>query len=162
MHPLKLFAVMLLSFSPLLAAEIEVDGAYVREVPPTMSNTAAFMTLSSLASEPISLLGATSNVAHKVELHTHTNVNGMMQMHQVEKIDIAAEGTTVLQPGGFHIMLIGLKCPLKEGDIVNMNLNFSNGESVAITAPVQTISKSMQTPMRCGNGKCGSGKCGGK
>lgn len=126
-----------------LFAKIEVENPYVREVPPNMPNSAVFMKIENESDKRVDLISASSDVAKNVELHTHSMVNGMMKMYRVEKITIEANSETSLQPGGFHIMLIGLNKKLKESDIVEVELTFSNGEKIQIKAPVKKI-KSMK------------------
>jgi len=131
------------------AGMVEVKDAYAREVPPNLTNSAAFMTLVNKSDKAIDLMSAYSDVSKIVELHTHSKVNGMMQMHKVPKITIPAKGQVQLKPGGLHVMFIGLHRPLKQGEIANVTLRFSNGESVSVNAPVKKI-KGMMKPMQHG------------
>ena len=126
-----------------LFAKIEIENAYVREVPPTMPNSAIFMKIENKSNKAVNLIKAESSVAKNVELHTHTMSNGMMKMYQVDKIIINANSETSLQPGGFHIMLIGLNKKLKENDIIDVELTFSNGEKTQIKASVKKIQSMM-------------------
>ncbi len=126
-----------------LFAKIEIENAYVREVPPTMPNSAIFMNIENKSDKIVNLIKAESSIAKSVELHTHTMNNGMMRMYQVDKITINANSETLLQPGGFHIMLIGLNKKLKESDIVEVELSFSNGEKIKIKAPVKKVQSMM-------------------
>jgi copper(I)-binding protein len=123
----------------LFANDITVENAYVREVPPNMPNSAAFMLLNNSSDKEVALVSAESDVANIVEIHEHVHENGMMKMRQVPKIAIAPKAQTVLQPGGYHVMLIGLKQPLKAGQMVALTLKFSNDQVVSIEAPVQKI-----------------------
>jgi copper(I)-binding protein len=123
----------------LFANDITVENAYVREVPPNMPNSAAFMLLYNSSDKEVALVSAESDVANIVEIHEHVHENGMMKMRQVPKIAIAPKAQTVLQPGGYHVMLIGLKQPLKAGQMVALTLKFSNDQIVSIEAPVQKI-----------------------
>lgn len=165
----------------LYAQSVSVMDEYVREVPPNMPNSAAFMQLMNSGSEAVDLVSATSDAANVVELHEHANVGGMMQMRQIPKITVPANGSVSLQPGGLHVMLIGLKEKLTEGETVKLTLNFSNGESVSLEAPVKKVAAGMMKSkapatkgMKCGANmeassapagkcasmKCGTGKCG--
>lgn len=119
------------------------SDAYVRAVPPGQPNSAAFMQLKNTDSQAHALVKATSDVAKVVELHTHTNEGGVMKMRQVEKIDLPAGKTVALKPGSFHIMLIGLKKPLKVGESVDLNLSFEDGSTLKTFAPVQEVSAPM-------------------
>jgi copper(I)-binding protein len=160
MKMLKLFAASLLASAALLAQSVTVSGEYVREVPPNMPNSAAFMVLKNDSDATVSLVSAASDAAATVELHEHASVGGMMQMRQIPKIDVPAHGTTSLQPGGLHVMLIGLTHKLKAGEEVAITLTFSNGETIALKAPVKKVPGMMMHKGMSGSGKCGKGKCG--
>ncbi|MFA7084025.1 MAG: copper chaperone PCu(A)C [Arcobacteraceae bacterium] len=136
----KMVLFSLLSLSCLFASSIKVENAYARATPPNMPNSAAFMELKNETNNDISLVSASSTAANITELHTHDMKDGVMKMYQVPQIDIKANSTTVLQPGGFHIMLIKLvQKPLKENDEVTLTLKFSNDEEQTITIPVKTV-----------------------
>lgn len=163
---------LLASCATMYASSISVENAYARATPPNLPNSAAFMSIKNSSNSDIALVSAESNIAKNVELHTHDMKNGIMKMYQVPKIDIKANSTTTLKPGGFHVMLIGLKNkPLRPDRKVNIKLNFSNGESINISAPVKKVMAGMKMgnhghkmqnhgKMSCGSGKCGAGKCG--
>ncbi|PLY09294.1 MAG: hypothetical protein C0626_09870 [Arcobacter sp.] len=158
----KFLLLALLSASTLFASNIEVKDSYIRATPPGLPNSAAFMTVKNNTDKTIAVLKATSDVSKVVELHTHSMKDGVMKMYQVPKIDVPANGITELKPGGFHVMLIGLHKPLKVGEEVTYTLEFSNGETITITAPIKTVmggmmNKNMKKGMSCGSGKCGSG-----
>ena len=112
--------------SPLAAgwpAVLTVNDPYVRAVPPGQPNSAAFMGLVNGTGAPRALVGGRSDVAEVVELHTHTMEDGMMKMRRVERIDLPAGETVTLDPGGLHVMLIGLKRGLKPGDQIDLTLD---------------------------------------
>jgi copper(I)-binding protein len=121
------------------AGTIEIEGAYVRAVPPGQPNSAAFMTLKNEGDADHALVAASSDVSEVVELHTHIHEEGMMRMRQIERIDVAAGGEQTLEPGGLHLMLIGLQRQLQPGDTVSLNLEFDDGSSVDVEAPVRPI-----------------------
>jgi len=127
-----------LSFSA-QANEIQIHNGYVRAVPPSTPVTAAFMEIHNPSSEARALISASSPAAKAVELHTHTQVEGVMQMRQVDKIDLAAKSTTHLQPGGLHIMLIGLKAPLKTDAKVLVSLKLDDGSLIELNLPVRKV-----------------------
>lgn len=111
----------------------------VRMVPPGQDQTGAYVTLHNTDKRDHALVRATSPAARATELHTVVDEGGMKKMRPVAKIDIAAGGQTRLQPGGLHIMLIGLTQPLAEGANVPITLTFEDGSSREITAPVRPI-----------------------
>lgn len=137
---LSLLLLTLFFFSNFLfASSITIESPYVRAIPPGQTISAAFMVIKNNSDEAISLVKATSEIAETVELHEHINADGMMKMRQVPNIVIAANSTTDLKPGGYHIMLIGLKKAIKPDDIIDMTLEFSNGAEQAVKASVKKI-----------------------
>ncbi len=152
----KLALSFLLLTASLFASNIKVENAYARATPPNLPNSAAFMELKNETNQDIALTWAKSNVSAVAELHTHDMKDGVMMMYQVPKIDIKANSTTALQPGGFHVMLIGLtQKPLKPNDEISLTLGFSNGEEQTITVPVKTVMGGMMKQNMSGmNHKC--------
>ncbi|WP_029133245.1 copper chaperone PCu(A)C [Sedimenticola selenatireducens] len=145
-------SVMLLSAlfgfsSPLFAGaadQVSVADAYVRAVPPGQPNSASFMTLTNASASDIVLKGAESPAAKVVELHTHTMSEGMMRMRQVEKIDLPAGQSVKLQPGGLHVMMIGLQQELVPGEQIDMALVFEDGSKLQLKVPVVKLQMKMQ------------------
>ena len=119
------------------AEEVSVSDAYARAVPPGQPNSASFMVLSNASATGHAVVAAQSSVSKVAELHTHTMSEGMMKMRQVEKIEIPANGMTKLEPGGLHVMLIGLTQDLKPGDEVALTLMFEDGSKRNISAPIR-------------------------
>jgi len=86
------------------------------------------------------LIKAKSPVASVVELHEHINDNGVMRMREV-KAGLAINPSTpmVMKPGGYHIMLIGLKAPLEAGTTIDLSLEFESGKTFDLAVPVVSI-----------------------
>lgn len=141
----KLFLTTLLTVVSLVASDIEIKDAYARATPPGLPNSAAFMTITNHSMSDVSLVSIKTNLANAAELHTHDMKNGVMKMYQVPKIDIKAHSNTVLKPGGFHIMLLGLKNkPLAVGQKVDLTLMFSDKKEINISIPVKTVMDGMK------------------
>lgn len=138
-----LVALFILS-SNAFAGAVSIENAYVRLLPPTLPNTGAFMVIVNNGTADIAAIGAESDVAQSVEIHAHVNEGGLMKMREVEKIEIPAGSQKVLQPGGFHVMLIGLKKPLDLGQMVDITLNFDDGSSENVKAEVKSVMAGMQ------------------
>lgn len=130
-----LFGALIFSTS-VWAADVEVNAPYIRAVPPGQSNSAAFMQLSNHGTD-IALTGARTDAAQVVELHTHTQDEGVMRMRRIDQIEVPAHHSVTLQPGGLHIMLIGLERPLMEGETVGMTLEYSDGSEQTISLPIR-------------------------
>lgn len=119
---------------------VDVEHAFVVAVAPGQKNSAAFMTLKNNSAQPLSLVSANSSASEISELHTHREVNGVMMMRRIDKIEIPAWGRTELKSGGLHIMLIGLKKDLSPGGKVDLSLRFSNGSEQKLVLPVEFVS----------------------
>lgn len=117
-----------------LADQIEVVNPYVRVAPPGAKATGAFMALRNGGDKEVKLVKANSTVANVTELHNHINDNGVMRMRQVPEIVVPAKGETMLKPGSYHVMLIDMKAPMKEGDQVAITLGFADGSSKEVNA----------------------------
>ena len=118
------------------ADQISVQNPYVRLAPPNAPATGAFMVIKNNGDKDVKVLKADNPVSKVTELHTHLNEGGVMKMRPVPAIDVKAKGEAVLQPGGLHVMLIDLKAPMKEGDVVPITLTFDDGSSKKIDAKV--------------------------
>ena len=134
-----------LSGSQMAAAHdgIHVEDAYARVSGENAKSAAVFMTLMSHSVEDDRLLSVTSDAADRAELHTHTlDSNGVMHMGEVtEGFPIVGEKAHMLDRGGDHIMLLGLKTGLKQGDIVTVTLKFERGEELVVEVPVDNDRK---------------------
>lgn len=140
MKHLSLLAASLLFSTGVLAAaadQISVDKAYVRLAPPSAPTTAAFMVIHNHGDQDIKVVKADSPASRLTELHTHLNEGGVMKMRPVAAIEVKAKSMAVLQPGGLHVMMIDLKAPLKEGDVVPMTLGFDDGSSKKLELKVE-------------------------
>jgi copper(I)-binding protein len=118
------------------AQSIELGKGFVRAVPPGQKVSAAFMSITNPSQTNQQVVSADSPVAQVVELHTHTHENGMMKMRKIPAIDLPKGKTTLLQPGGLHIMLIGLKKNLTPGQAVPVTLHFADGSHKTTELPV--------------------------
>lgn len=99
----------------------------------------AFMTIKNSGSTADKLIKAESTIADAVELHTMVDDNGVLQMRPVESIEVPANGEVQLKPGGFHVMLIGLKKDLTPGDPVMITLTFAQAGQVTVNADVRAM-----------------------
>ena len=124
---------------PAFASTLKITNPYVRLMPPTSPTTGAFMVIENTSAKEVKLIKAESDICNLVELHTHKMEDGVMKMREVKNMPIPAKGKTTLKPGSLHVMLIGLKNPLKLNQKVAIKLTFDNGEKVDVQAVVQKI-----------------------
>ena len=127
-----------------LAADIMVHDAYARSAGKMAKAGAAFMQIMNSADTDDRLVAARSDVAAKVELHTHIqDANGVMRMVEVEDgIAVPAGGKAMLQRGGDHVMFMGLTAPCEDGKTIHVTLVFEKAGEVELDIPVK-----LDTPM---------------
>lgn len=131
------------------AAELEslrVEDGYVRGLPPTSTNTAAYMRLVNEGDSTLQLIGATSPVAEQVMLHESFEEGGLVSMRHVAMAEVPAGGELQLRSGGLHLMLMRLTAPLSDGDEVQLVLEFAEGDSKTVTLPVRSVVAENQGP----------------
>ncbi len=121
------------------AGEVTLGDPYARAVPPGQPNSAVFMTLRNTSAQDLALVEAQSPAAEVVELHTHVQEEGMMRMRRLDRIELRAGETVKLEPGGLHLMLIGLQQRLEPGESVELTLIYDDGSEARIQAPVRKI-----------------------
>lgn len=119
-----------------LAGELEITGAWARATPPGVKNGGGYMTIVNHGAAD-KLLGASGTVAARIQLHNHVMDDGVMRMRQVEYIEVPMHGRAVLEPGGLHVMFMGLKEQLKPGAMVMLTLTFEKAGEVMVHMPIK-------------------------
>lgn len=119
------------------ASELEISKYYIRATPPHAQTSAAFFTVTNNTDKNIKLVAVNSDIAEQVQIHTNLNEDGLMKMRQVDAIMIEANSSTSFQPGGYHVMFLGLKNDLIEGQNIVLTLYFDNGDEIEVDTPVQ-------------------------
>lgn len=136
----NILVVLLAMFSaPSMAGEFVVSDAYIRGLPPGQTVTAAFMILSNGLDRDCHLVGASSPLASSAEVHEHSHHGGMMSMRPVDVLTIPAGQNVSLQPGGYHLMLFGLKTSLSDGEQTSITLLFEDCEQIELSVPVRSV-----------------------
>lgn len=107
------------------AANISVTDAWARATMPGQPVSGAYMQIQSDADAR--LLGASSTVVPRVEVHEMNMDGGVMRMREVKSIDLPKGKTVSLEPGGYHIMLMNLKKPIAAGDVIPLTLVVESG-----------------------------------
>ena len=123
--------------------DIVIHEPWVRASIGNAPNSAAYMTIEMVGEQPDRLVGGSSPVAGKAELHSHLMEGGVAKMRPVEAVEVAPGAPTVLAPGGLHLMLIGLKEKLEEGATVPLTLVFENAGEVTLDVPIRGMAGSM-------------------
>ena len=114
-----------------------VSNPWARASAPTARNGAAYLKIESAPGTKDRLLDARSPVAEAVEVHETTVIDGIARMRRIPEIGIAPDRPVELAPGGMHMMLMGLKSPLKEGDLFSLILRFESAGEIAVKVIVE-------------------------
>lgn len=121
---------------PALASDgVRIDDAYARA---SAASGAVFFVIENHQTDDDRLIGVASDVAERVGMHAHSeDANGVMTMGEVTGgFVVPGNGSHALARGGDHVMLMGLKSPLKTGDVVTLTLTFERAGVVTVEVPV--------------------------
>ena len=116
---------------------LKVVHPWSRATPQGATTAVAYMKLINNGATAIRLTGATSAAAQRVEIHEMSMDGGVMRMRPVHGVDIAPGATVELKPSGMHLMLIGLKRPIAQEDLIPVTLSFADGTALAIDVYVE-------------------------
>ena len=123
----------LMMLTPAMASDLMFGSLQFRATVGSMSSSAAYLSITNHGAMDDRLLAVESRLALKTELHTMEVTNGVMKMRQIDGgIAIPAGKTIQLAPGGFHVMLIGLKAPLSGGENYQVTLVFEKAGKVEL------------------------------
>ena len=139
-----LFALALAIAAAPSFAQVAVADAWVRGTVAAQKATGAFMNLTSPADS--ALVSASSPVAGLVEVHEMAMDGGVMRMRAIQQLALPAGKTVSLKPGGYHVMLMDLKGPLKEGEAVPITLTFAGKDGRKTTQEVKVPVRALTAP----------------
>jgi len=143
-----LLSIALMAFATSIQAQdakvgaIKIENAYVRATAPGQPAAGAFMKIDNSGAAD-QLLSASSPAAGEVQLHQMSMEGNVMKMGQVKDIAVPANGSVDLKPGGYHIMLMNIKAPLKAGETVPVKLKFAKAGEVEVKLPVNAVGSGM-------------------
>jgi copper(I)-binding protein len=120
-------------------AQVRVEAPWVRTTVPEQKSTGAFMAIT--AAKGGKLVAASSPVATSVEVHEMKMEGDVMRMRAVESIALPAGERVELKSGGYHMMLIGLKQPVKAGDAVPLTLVVEDAAGKRENVDVRAVAK---------------------
>ncbi len=115
---------------------IKIDHPYARSTASGQPTGGGYMTLVN-AGVGDRLVSASADVATSVELHEMKMEGDVMKMRQVDGIELGGGKTVELKPGGYHVMFVGLKAPLKEGASFPMKLKFEKAGEVTVEVKIE-------------------------
>ncbi|HUR42482.1 MAG TPA: copper chaperone PCu(A)C [Aestuariivirga sp.] len=131
---------LILASNLAMASGVKVTQAFARASPtPQATSAVVYMTLVNEAGEADRLIAISSSAASMVHLHETKSVDGILSMRPVEGSNLGPGESIVMQPGGLHVMLMGLKAPLKKGESITLELIFERAGNIAVEVPVGSI-----------------------
>lgn len=156
MYRFGCFLAAMLFSAAIHASDIQVENAWARATAPGQEAGMADLTMTS--KQAAALLVASSPVCKTVEIHSMTHENGVMKMREVKMIELPAGKSMNLGESGYHLMLIGLKAPLKAGEAVPLTLTFRVGSRMAkveTKAEVRPLTEAKPAPKEMSGHKHG-------
>ena len=125
------------------AGTLKIGHPWARMTAPGQPSGGAFLKLNNTGTAADRLLGGSTPLADHVELHSMSMEGNVMKMREVSAIDVPPGQTVELKPGAWHMMLIGLKVPLKAGDKVPMTLKFEKAGEVKVELKIEEVAPGM-------------------
>ena len=151
--PLYAFAVAVALLASAQAAagnytlkSLKIVNPYARATPPGARSGGAYLTIENHGRDNDQLIRAESPVAASTELHTMRMEGEVMRMRAVTSIGIPAGATMALAPGGYHVMLVGLKKPLVAGERVPLALTFEKAGTIDVEVTVAPLDSAASPP----------------
>ncbi len=143
---LKSLLLATLALSPLAQANMDImtHHAYARATPPNAATSAVFAEIMNRSENDRVIVSASTEAAGKVELHDVIKEGDVMKMRQIESITVPANGKVELKPGSLHIMLFDLTQPLVEGEAIDVQITFANGQEQTFNAPIKKVMSGMK------------------
>jgi periplasmic copper chaperone A len=117
--------------------ELTIGHPYARATAPGQPAGGAYLSIRNAGAAGDKLVSASADVSKSVELHEMKMEGTVMRMRELSVIEVPAGKAVELKPGGLHIMLMGLKAPLKEGDKFPLKLKFEKAGDVTVTVNVE-------------------------
>jgi copper(I)-binding protein len=118
--------------------DIKIDHPYARATPPNANVAGGFMTIENMGAEADRLIGAESGLSERVEIHEMAMENDVMKMRALaDGLELPAGATTELKPGGYHVMFLGLKQPLAEGESYPVTLVFEKAGKLEVELKIE-------------------------
>ena len=122
------------------AGDLVITQAWSRATPNGAKIAGGYLTIENKGTAPDKLIGGSGEVSARVEVHEMAMTNGVMTMRALDKGLVIEPGKTVkLAPGGYHLMIMDLKGPFKQGDKVPLTLEFEKAGKITLSLDVQGV-----------------------
>ena len=121
------------------ASTVVVEQPWARATPKGAKTGAAYMILKNNGASADRLLSATTPLADQVQFHKETEDNGVSRMREVHNVELEPGAKITFKPGEMHMMLVGLKQPLIEGQALPLTLQFERAGNIDVTMPIEKV-----------------------
>ena len=118
---------------------IRVANAWARATPARVKTGAAYVAVINDGGSADRLLRATTPVAQKIQFHRKSEDNGVSRMRELRSVEIDPGAKVIFKPGDMHMMMVGLKQPLKEGETFPLTLTFEKAGKIDVTVSVAKV-----------------------
>jgi periplasmic copper chaperone A len=126
------WALLLLLPCGVAFSQVRVDNAWSRATAPGAKIAAGYMVIRNDSAQGDRLIGASSPLATRVEMHVHLKDGDIVRMREVKGYDVPAKASFELKPGGAHLMFVDIKRPFKEGEKVPAKLRFEKAGELSV------------------------------
>lgn len=118
---------------------IEIGHPAARASLPSARTGAGYLTLTNTGAEEDRLVAATGAIAERIEIHETVVTDGVARMRPLDGLALPPGETVALEPGGLHLMLLGLTAPLAEGERVPVTLSFEEAGDIEVELHVEAM-----------------------
>jgi len=132
----RLALILLLMFSPIASAELDVRDPWIKNLPPSVPVRAGYMTIHNPQSKAVSIVSLRSDAFASIEIHQTIEQDGMMRMEQVPSLKIEPNSSVQLAPGGLHLMMMNPSEPTRPGDLLEIVIVLDDGSEQRVDMQV--------------------------
>ena len=122
----------MVSFGHTSYAELAIDDAWIRSGPPNSKTFAGYLKFTNRSSTEISIKELKSNAFEKIEMHSSFTEDGISSMKKLNALEVPANSSLNLKPGGYHLMLNSPNKMIKESDLIELMIYFEVEGSIMI------------------------------
>lgn len=120
-------------------SQLNWSAGYVNAPIPGQGAIAGYLSITNSGDEDDTLIGFSSAVAQMVQLHESSMSEGMMSMKHLPSIVVPAGGSLQMQPGGFHLMIMGVDNEVFEAGSLDIDIQFASGAMITVTLPIKSM-----------------------
>jgi copper(I)-binding protein len=133
----RFFLLVLFLFPGATFADLKIDHAWIKNLPPTVPVRAGYMSISNTGSEAVSIFSVSSDAFLNIEVHETINQDGLMRMEHIPALTIGPNSQVDLAPGGIHLMMMHPHDPTNPGDKIHVTFEFSDGSQQSLDFTVR-------------------------